>query len=88
MPSHTVRYFKNFTAAIWLFILIINNQLFLYWYIPTLESLTVDHATITIFCAKPFYLFNGALPGRGVTEKVSAVGFCLGSGLFGSCKSD
>ena len=23
-------------------------------------------------------------PGRGVSEKVSAVGFCLGSGLFGS----
>ena len=27
-------------------------------------------------------------PGRGVTEAVSAVGFCLGSGLFGSCNSD
>ena len=27
-------------------------------------------------------------PGRGVSEKVSAVGFCLGSGLFGSCNSD
>ena len=26
--------------------------------------------------------------GRGVSEKVSAVGFCLGSGLFGSCNSD
>ena len=28
------------------------------------------------------------LAGRGVSEKVSAVGFCLGSGLFGSCNSD
>ena len=28
------------------------------------------------------------LPGRGVSEKVSAVSFCLGSGLFGSCNSD
>ena len=27
-------------------------------------------------------------PGRGVSEKVLAVGFCLGSGLFGSCNSD
>ena len=27
-------------------------------------------------------------PGRGASEKVSAVGFCLGSGLFGSCNSD
>ena len=26
--------------------------------------------------------------GRGVPEKISAVGFCLGSGLFGSCNSD
>ena len=26
--------------------------------------------------------------GRGVSEKVSAVGFCLGSGLFGSCNSN
>ena len=26
--------------------------------------------------------------GRGVSEKVSTVGFCLGSGLFGSCNSD
>ena len=26
--------------------------------------------------------------GRGVSEKVSAVGFCLGSGLFGSYNSD
>ena len=29
-----------------------------------------------------------ASTGRGVSEKVSAVGFCLGSGLFGSCNSD
>ena len=27
-------------------------------------------------------------PGRGVSEKVSAVSFCLGSGLFGSYNSD
>ena len=27
-------------------------------------------------------------PGRGVSEKISAVSFCLGSGLFGSCNSD
>jgi hypothetical protein len=26
--------------------------------------------------------------GRGASEKVSAVCFCLGSGLFGSCNSD
>ena len=26
--------------------------------------------------------------GRGVSEKVWAVGFWLGSGLFGSCNSD
>ena len=26
--------------------------------------------------------------GRGVSEKVSADGFCLGSGLFGSCNSN
>ena len=26
--------------------------------------------------------------GRGVSEKVLAVCFCLGSGLFGSCNSD
>ena len=26
--------------------------------------------------------------GRGVSKKVSAVGFCLGSGLFGSYNSD
>jgi hypothetical protein len=30
----------------------------------------------------------GLGPGRGVSEKVSAVGFCLGSGLFGSCNSN
>ena len=29
-----------------------------------------------------------AYTGRGVSEKVSSVGFCLGSGLFGSCNSD
>ena len=28
------------------------------------------------------------LSGRGVSEKVSAVGFCLGSGLFDSCNSN
>ena len=27
-------------------------------------------------------------PGRGVSEKDSAVGFCLGSGFFGSYNSD
>ena len=26
--------------------------------------------------------------GRGVSENVSAVSFCLGSGLFGSCNSN
>ena len=26
--------------------------------------------------------------GKGVSEKVLAVGFCLGSGLFGSCNSN
>ena len=26
--------------------------------------------------------------GMGVSEKVLAVGFCLGSGLFGNCNSD
>ena len=31
---------------------------------------------------------NYLYPGRGVAEKVSSVGFCLGSGLFGSCNSD
>ena len=29
-----------------------------------------------------------ACPGRGVSEKVSAVSFCIGSGLFGSCNSN
>ena len=28
------------------------------------------------------------IPGRGVSENVSAVSLCLGSGLFGSCNSD
>ena len=28
------------------------------------------------------------VPGRGVSEKVLAAGFCLGSGLFGSCNSN
>ena len=32
-----------------------------------------------------FILFKA---GRGVSEKVSANGFCLGSGLFGSCNSN
>ena len=31
---------------------------------------------------------NLFVPGRGVSEKVSVVSFCLGSGLFGSCNSD
>ena len=31
---------------------------------------------------------NLLITGRGVSEKVSAVCFCLGSGLFGSCNSD
>ena len=30
----------------------------------------------------------GVQPGRGVSEKVSAVSFCLGSGLFGKYNSD
>ena len=30
----------------------------------------------------------GIRPSLGVSEKVSAVCFCLGSGLFGSCNSD
>ena len=30
----------------------------------------------------------GVQQGRGVSEKVLAVGFCLGSGLFGSCNSN
>ena len=29
-----------------------------------------------------------SVPRRGVTEEVPAVGFCLGSGLFGSYNSD
>ena len=33
-------------------------------------------------------IFNDLKPGKGVSEKVLAVGFCLGSGLFGSCNSD
>ena len=33
-------------------------------------------------------IYSRATPGRGVSEKVSAVGFCLDSGLFGSCNSD
>ena len=41
----------------------------------------VLRSDFTIWHKKP-------LPGRGVSEKVSAVGFCLGSGLFGSCNSD
>ena len=36
-----------------------------------------------------FYLIMWLMTsGRGVTEAVWAVGFCLGSGLFGSCNSD
>ena len=31
---------------------------------------------------------SSAAPGRGASEKRSAVGFCLGSGLFGSYNSD
>ena len=30
----------------------------------------------------------GLHAGRGVSEKASKVGFCLGSGLFGSCNSN
>ena len=33
-------------------------------------------------------LFGLFVTGKGVSEKVLAVGFCLGSGLFGSCNSD
>ena len=33
-----------------------------------------------------FFIMYGS--GRGVSEKVSVVGFCLGSGLCGSCNSD
>ena len=47
---------------------------------------------ITRFDIKKVVLFSClawcACPGRGVSEKVSAVSFCLGSGLFGSCNSD
>ena len=31
---------------------------------------------------------HGDTPGRGASEEVSAVGFCLGSGFFGSSNSD
>ena len=33
-------------------------------------------------------LFPSVSAGRGVTEAVWAVGFCLGSGLLGICNSD
>ena len=43
-------------------------------------------------CGMPFYEMrlktSKFKAGRGVSEKVLAVGFCLGSGLFGSCNSN
>ena len=41
----------------------------------------------TKFCEIFTLLLSYVVP-WGVTEKVSAVGFCLCSGLFGSCNSD
>ena len=35
-----------------------------------------------------FFERSRVVAGRGASEEVSAVGFCLGSGLFGSCNSD
>ena len=43
------------------------------------------HENQNFFVANVYYSFDA---GRGVSEKVLAVGFCLGSGLFGSCNSD
>jgi hypothetical protein len=43
---------------------------------------------IVAFSEQLYYELSLKKPGRGVSEKVSAVGFCLGSGLFGSCNSD
>ena len=50
------------------------------------------HCVLTFYHAYSFeiqsFTKTRSKPGRGVSEKVSAVGFCLGSGLFGSCNSD
>ena len=44
-------------------------------------KLKVNH-TLNMASTEDFW------PGRGVSEKVLAVGFCLGCGLFGSCNSN
>ena len=52
-------------------------------------SLEYHFLPLLIITEIPHYHKNQILKsGRGVSEKVLAVGFCLGSGLFGSCNSD
>ena len=49
----------------------------------------IKAGTVKVLLSPVAYLMYARLSaGRGVTEAVWAVGFCLGSGLFGSCNSD
>ena len=50
------------------------------------KSISRKYMSIERWCA--LHLFGKVRVERGVSEKVSAVGFYLGSGLFGSCNSN
>ena len=50
-------------------------------------DVTVDNKMVLYSVSKVSWTYL-YLSGRGVSEKVPAVGFCLGSGLFGSYNSD
>ena len=57
-------------------------------YVKRLELLIIIHEDVSKLIElsdKPSLRMQA---GRGASEEVSAVSFCLGSGLFGSCISD
>ena len=71
-------------------------ETFVRWkpYLSTQSNLCTTHLTCFVletFCSETKQVRSLVLcfvSGRGVSEKVLAVGFCLGSGLFGSCNSN
>ena len=56
-------------------------------YLPTFE-MEKKASSSKILIGNEICFLCKHVAGRGASEKVSAVGFCLGSGLFGSCNSD
>ena len=79
--------FLNFLVAAFLNLLDFNNSVIFFYLKNMIEQWHYFTKTFSFFFLW-WVWYPRLFAGRGVTEAVSAVGFCLGSGLFGSCNSD